>query len=103
MAQLDDLWLQYGLRQRPGNCGDSVDSVRLGELDDEIQDVVGIHLGANPAVAPSQVARLGLALADLTRVLPKIEPGATHEYFVMVESLARAALTAVMLKEKHEC
>ena len=80
-----------------------VDGVRLGELDDEIQEIVRACSAQGPGVAPAAVARLGLALADLNRVLPKITPGAAHDYFVMVESLARGTLSALALKEKHEC
>ena len=82
---------------------DSVDGIQLGELDGEISALVSAYLAAPEAVPAFRVARLGLAVADLTRVLPKIEPEGTRRYFQMVESVARAALVAIRMREPHQC
>jgi hypothetical protein len=87
----------------PSSIVITIDGVRLGELDDDIHEIVRTYSEMGDRIAPAHVARLALALADLTRVLPQIMPAATHEYFVMVESLARGTLSALLLKEKHEC
>ena len=102
MSDLEDLWGNYCDCIRPPDVGD-VDDVRLGELDDEISLLVSNYVGAGQLSDPARVARLGLALADLTRVLPRIEPKATKQYFAMVESLARATLVAIQMKAPHEC
>lgn len=102
MSELDDLWDHYCDCVRPPDVG-SVDDVRLGELDDEISALVSAYLAEAEAVPAFRAAQLGLALADLTRVLPKIEPEATRRYFQMVESVARATLVAIRMREPHGC
>jgi hypothetical protein len=42
---------------------------------------------------------LGLALADLSRVLARIEPPETREYFERLTGLARAVLTAIAMRD----
>jgi len=102
MNELEDLWDHYCDCIRPPDVG-GVDEVRLGELDDEISALVSAYLGAPESMAAPRVARLGLALADLTRVLPKIEPEATRRYFEMVQSVARGALVAMRMRDPHDC
>jgi hypothetical protein len=80
-----------------------IDEAKLGELDREIQEIVRTYSAVGERITTAQVARLGLALADLTKVLPALTPPATHDYFVMVESLARGTLAALLLKQNHEC
>ena len=75
----------------------------LAELDEEIQRLVSECVRLGPGIASADIARLGLLLADLTRVLPGMSAPAPREYFVMVESMARGALSALVLKGKHEC
>ena len=65
--------------------------------------MVRLCAAESEGVAPAVVARLGLALAELTRALPGMTASDTREYFAMVESLARGALSALMMKERHEC
>jgi hypothetical protein len=79
------------------------DETRLNELDDEIQEIVRVYSAGSEQMTSGQVARLGLALADLTRLLPTLSSPSTRDYFVMVESLARGTLSALLMKEKHEC
>ena len=79
------------------------DESTLRELDDEIRALVGVYSEVGERMTPTQVARLGLALADLTRMIPSLSSPATRDYFVMVESLARGTLSALLMKEKHEC
>jgi hypothetical protein len=102
VRELEDLWDHYCDCMRPPDVG-SVGGVRLGELDDEISALVGMYLGGPESMAAPRVARLGLALADLTRVLPTIEPEAARRYFQMVESVGRAALVAIRMREPHDC
>lgn len=78
------------------------DETTLRELAHGIQELVAACSAQDDRISPPEVARLGLGLADLTRALPTIETAERH-YFEMVASLARAALTSLMLKEKHEC
>jgi hypothetical protein len=78
------------------------DVATLRDIACEIQELVAVCSAHGDRIVAPDVARLGLALADLTRALPTIQP-AEHQYFEMVESLARAALTSLTLKEKHEC
>ena len=78
------------------------DETTLRELAHEIQELVADCSAHGDRISPPDVARLGLGLADLTRALLTIEPAERH-YFEMVASLARAALTSIVLKEKHEC
>ncbi|MFL5605136.1 MAG: hypothetical protein ACJ8AD_01700, partial [Gemmatimonadaceae bacterium] len=75
--------------------GDVVDGVSLGQIDDEIQDVVGSYVGMRGDTSAWQAARLGLALAELTRVLPTIRPVATQAYFQRLAELARQALASI--------
>ena len=51
------------------------------------------------AVGAWRVARLGLALGEITRVLPDIRPPATQAYFAQVAALARAALAEIAAGE----
>jgi len=78
------------------------DEATLREMARQIQELVAACSAQGDRISPPDVARLGLGLADLTRALPTIEP-AERPYFEMVASLARAALTSILLKEKHEC
>jgi hypothetical protein len=102
VSDLAALWGNYCDGIRPRDAG-TVDGVRLGELDDEISAMVASYVGGAEGIAAPHAARLGLALADLTRVLPKIEHEATRRYFEMVESVARATLVAIRMRESHDC
>lgn len=42
MTSFRDLWTAYGHEPRPANIGAVIDGVRIGALDDEIQDRRGI-------------------------------------------------------------
>jgi hypothetical protein len=79
------------------------DEAKLRELDTEIRALARTCSAAGEHVSAADVARLGLFLADLTLVLPNVEPAATHDYFVMVEGIARGALSAVSLRQEHDC
>jgi hypothetical protein len=95
---LEALWAEYSRRPRPVHIGATVDGVRLGELDDEIQDVIG-SLGMGPDLGLGRVARLGLAVADAERVLPAIPPGEKREYVALLAALGRAALASLVRGE----
>ena len=94
MTSLEQLWAEYGRRPRPPDIGDTVDGARLGQLDDDVQDVLG-SLGMGPDLGLWRVAKLGRALAEIERVLPKIESVKTREYFSHVVVLSRAALDSI--------
>jgi hypothetical protein len=80
-----------------------VDGVVLADLENEIRELVDGCSSMGERTPAPHVARLGLLLAELTRVLSQIEPAASQEYFRMVESTARAALSAVAMRQRHEC
>lgn len=94
-AHLAELWLAYGLDARPANMGERVAGTLLAELDDVVQDAVGSYLGLGPALGNDRVARLGLALAELTRLLPVVTPPETQGYFKRLTHLARVTLEQV--------
>ena len=95
MATFDELVMAYGGEKRPANLGARVEGVLIGELDDEVQDVTGSYAGLRDEVGAWRVARLGLALAEIERILPAIEPAATRVYFEHLALLARAALIEI--------
>jgi hypothetical protein len=99
MATFQELFAAYSRDPRPANIGARVHGVVLGAIDDEIQDVAGSYAGLGAVIDAERVARLGLALADLTRVLPEIEPAETRAYFERLEALARSALSAIARPE----
>ncbi|MGH7549048.1 MAG: hypothetical protein ACREMM_12900 [Gemmatimonadales bacterium] len=92
MNTREELWADYQRQSRPPNIGDTISGVSLGEVDDDVQDVLGSW---GPQLDARRVARLGRAAADLERVLPLIAPQETREYFALVSALARAALDAI--------
>jgi len=95
MASFQELWLEYGRARRPANIGARVDGLLIGELDDTVQDVASSFAGMGSAVGSARVAQLGLALADITRVLPSLQPEATRAYFDLASRVARATLAAI--------
>jgi hypothetical protein len=102
MTTFDELWAWYGQAPRPANVADRVGGVALADLDDDVQEVASRHQGrraaefaAGDVLLVRDLARLGLAVADLTRVLPAIGPAATHAYFARVAALGRAMLVDV--------
>jgi hypothetical protein len=99
MASFQELWQEYGRDRRPANIGAVVNGVRIGDLDDEIQDVAGSFAGLGSAIDAARVARLGNALDQLMLVLPSIEPAETRSYFERLARLARAALAAIATHE----
>ena len=99
MSTFDELWVAYSRDLRPDNIGSQVGGVRLGDLDDEIQDVAGSYAGLRQEVGAWRVARLGLALDQLGRILPSIEPPRTKAYFERLALLARAALGEIANEE----
>ncbi|MBD0272727.1 MAG: hypothetical protein ICV73_12455 [Acetobacteraceae bacterium] len=99
MATLHELLQWYGRTPRPANIGDRVGGVALAELEDEIQDAAGGRAGLDAEVAARRAARLGLALAEVTRLLPDIQPAATRAYFARLADLARAALAEIAARE----
>lgn len=94
MNTREELWAEYQRRPRPPNIGDTINGVSLGEVDDDVQDVVGSWaMGADLGVW--RVARLGRAVADLERILPLIAPEETRRYFALVSVLGRSALDSL--------
>ncbi len=94
MNTREELWVEYQRRPRPPNLGDTINGVSLGEVDDEVQDVLG-SWGMGAELGLWRVARLGRAVADLERVLPLIAPEETRQYFTLVGALGRAALDSL--------
>lgn len=94
MMTLEALWAEYSRRPRPAQIGATIGGVRLGELEDEIQDVI-TSFGMGPEFGAWRVARLGLAVADAERVLPAIPPGEDREYVALLAALGRAALASL--------
>ena len=99
MATFHELWRAYGNEPRPANIGARVDGILIGDLDDEIQDIAGSYAGLRAEVGTWRVARLGLALAEVTRILPRLEPEPTRRYFERLATLARAALVEIANRE----
>jgi hypothetical protein len=92
MPSFQELWLEYGQTRRPANIGARVDGLLIGDLDDEVQGIASSFAAMGSEVGADRVARLGLALADITRVLPSLEPDATRAYFDLAARVARATL-----------
>ena len=99
MASFDELWTAYARDRRPGNLGARVNGISIGDVDDEVQDVAGSYAGLRSGVSAARAARLGLALGDIERVLPLLEPPETKAYFERMASLARAALVEIVRPE----
>ena len=99
MATAEELWSRYGRDPRPANLGAVIGGVRIGDLDDEIQDVAGSYAGLRRELGAWRVARLGLALAQVEQLLPVIEPSATKAYFERLAELARATLAEIAIDE----
>ena len=91
----EELWAEYQQRPRPGNIGDHVSDASLGELDDDVAAAASSYADMGEDVPGWHVARLGLALADVQRVLPDIIPVSTQEYFTLVTALATVTLQAI--------
>ena len=94
----EELWTQYQATPMPPHIGDTIDGVRLGDVDDEVQDVLS-SWSVGPKMPLSKVASLGRAAADLERVLPKINDHQTQRYFSLVRALARSALDSIAAGE----
>jgi hypothetical protein len=90
------LWADYQQRPRPENIGDHVSGLSLGELDDDVAAAASSYASMGEEVPGWHVARLGLALADLQRVLPADTPVSTREYVTLVAALATATLQAIV-------
>jgi hypothetical protein len=99
MATFQDLWFAYGRTPRPPNIGARVDGVLIGDLDDEIQDVASSYAALGSELDAWRVARLGLALAEVTRLLPSLEPEVTRAYFDLLARLARSTLVELAKRE----
>jgi hypothetical protein len=95
LMQLETLWAAYGRRARPADIGARVMGVLLGDLDDEVQDVVGSYAGMRADAGMPRAARLGLAYGEIRRVLPGIERAETRIYFEHLAELANAALESM--------
>ena len=95
MPTLDELSGEYGRRRFPANIGDEVAGIRLGELDDEVQDVIGSCAGMGLEVGIWRVARLGVAYGEIMRVMPHIASEETQAYFIWLADLARAGLESM--------
>ncbi len=99
MASFQNLWFEYSRDRRPTNIGDVVNGIRIGDLDDEIQDVAGSFAGLGADIDAVPVARLGLALERVTGLLPSLEPADTRAHFDRLTRLARAALVEIRDRE----
>ena len=103
MKSFDELWTWYGGAPRPANVADGVGGVALADVDDDVQELASRHTSrraagfaeADDGLVARDLARLGLALADLTRVLSQVQSAATRAYFERVAALARAMLAEV--------
>ena len=94
MNTLERLLAQYQVTPRPPDIGDSIAGVSLGDVDDDVQDVLG-SWGIGADLGLWKLARLGRAAADLERALPLIHREETREYFTLVRALARSALDCI--------
>jgi hypothetical protein len=94
MNTREELWAEYQRLPRPPNIGDTINGVSLGEVDDDVQDVLG-SWGMGADLGMSRVATLGLAVANLERILPLIAPEETRQYFALVSALGRSALDSL--------
>ena len=93
--RFEDVWAEYQQRRRPETIGDCVADVVLGEADDDVAAAASAYAGMGEELSTWHIARLGLTLADLERVIPEITSAATREYFMLVASLARTILGAL--------
>jgi len=94
MNTREELWAEYQRRPRPPNIADTISGVSLGEVDDDVQDVLG-SWGMGAELGVSRIAKLGQAIANLERVLPLIRPEETRQYFALVSALGHAALESI--------
>jgi hypothetical protein len=92
MATFDQLRDEYDRRAVPANIGDTVEGVRLGELDADVQDVLD-NWDLGPVLGLQRVARLGLGLATAECLLLAMEPGETRDYVAFLSEVASAALS----------
>ncbi len=95
MHQLQELFAEYNRRPFPANIGDEISGIRLGELNDEVQSIIGSYLGMGLDIGSWRVARLGLVYGDIMRMLPEIAQDDTREYFTWLAALAHAALESM--------
>ena len=90
-----DLWVDwstYGNTLRPARIGDALDGVRLGELEDEMQDVISSYFGNDGTLDIVRRDRLALAHAATQRVLPSVPDVPTRTYLASLANLAGRVL-----------
>ena len=92
MSRLDDLWTQFAELPWPPDIGDTVLGVRIGELDDDVLAILSAYRGMGADLGQWRVAELGLAHAELTRIIPQLASPGMKEYVSRLADLARAAL-----------
>lgn len=98
MASFSQLWTSYQQTPRPGNFGATVAGIRLGELDDEVQDLAGSCVGLGAAFDAVRADRLRAAVEQIERLLPQLEPPETQRYFGQLAALAAAMLGELSMR-----
>jgi hypothetical protein len=92
MSRLDDVWTEFADLPWPPDIGDTVLGVRIGELDDDVLATLSAYRAMGADLGQWRVAELGLAHAELTRILPQLPSPALKSYVTQLADLARAAL-----------
>ena len=92
MSKLDDVWSQFAHAPWPPDIGDTVLGVRIGELDDDVFAVLSSYQGMGADLGQWRVAELGLALAELVRIMPQLTSPELKRYVTQLADVARAAL-----------
>ena len=85
-------WIAYGNTPRPARIGAALDGVRLGELEDEMQDVISSYFGSDGYLDTERRDRLALAHAATQRILPSVPDVATRTYLASLAKLAGRVL-----------
>jgi hypothetical protein len=85
-------WFAYGNTPRPARIGDTLDGVRLGELEDEMQDVISSYFAGDGSLDVERRDRLALAQAATQRILPSVPDDPTRTYLASLARLAGKVL-----------
>ena len=92
MPKLDDMLSDFIDLPWPPDIGDTVLGVRVGELDDDVLAVISSYRAMGADIGQWRVAELGLALAELVRIVPQVASPDLRDYVTRLADVARAAL-----------
>ncbi len=92
MSRLEVVWSAFAHVPWPPNIGDTVVGVRIGELDDDVLGILSSYRAMGADIGPWRIAELGLALAELERIVPQLASPELKGYVTQLADVARAAL-----------